>query len=277
MPQTQAEHASGPLLGELSPTPIQFTGRERSAPRISPNEWVDAAQDGLLLDQSKSLLRSHRSRLFGSGPILITALGWGFVLALGLTAQGPAFFALLFLVLFAISTHASLVFCLSVLDLLSDQEVRPLQNWKRAGKLPFVRRMKLLLAMLGSAPLLGLPLFVLPVGLLEQQSPVGLIRRGSQVLRKNLPSCLGPLLRFAGCVIAAFACVTLAPYFLADQLPLLAVRGITVGGALFFVVLAVLSGMVASVHAIRVYVWQCGQENDQAPQLRPALLLPADN
>lgn len=276
-PAAPAKEASSPILGELSPTPIQFTGRERSAPRITPSEWVDAAQDGLLVNQSRALLRAHRSRLFGSGPILIAAMGWGFVLALGLTAQQPAFFVLLFLVFFALGVHASTVFGLSVIDLLSDQQMRPLQSWKRAGKIPFIRRMRLLLAMLGCAPLLGLPLFVLPVGLLEQQSPIGLIRRSTKVLRSNLRSCLGPLLRFGCCVLAAFAWLVVMPYALAEQLPYFAVRAIAVAGAMLFVLLAVLSGMVASVHAIRVYVWQCGRENSQAPQLRPALILPTDN
>lgn len=256
---------------ELSPTPIRFAGRERNAPRIIPSNWVDAATNSPpMAELSKAILRERLGPLLGSGPLLTGLLAAAFVLALALAPLSPAFFGLLFLVCFAVAAHTGVVWSLSMTDLLSDGNIRPVRSWKRVGKLPLPQRARLFLALALSAPTLVLPFFVLPVGLLE---PLGLratLKRAFSLSKLNARAVAGPLLLFAICATVGIASLIAVPIFLPGWMGavLAAVSGL---GA---VLLATWSGMYAGLHVFRVYFWQCAQDNPHAPQLRPALLLP---
>lgn len=266
------DRPGGPQAG-LNPaiqTTIQYAGRERSAPRVDPQTWVDAKQCAPTLSQSVSMARSSFGPLLGSGPLLIMALGLFAAAAAVLFQLSAPFWALSLLLLYVVSAHAVCVWGLSIVEFLSEARIRPHNSWKQVSSLAVSTRLSLFVGLLLSLALPPLSPYILPSSLLEKRTVGGALKRSAALLRSNLLTSIKSFLPLALSLSASAAGAVAALYYLPDILG----KALALSVAVLGVVLTCLFAMVWSLHAFRVYFWHRAQENPNAPELRPARLLP---
>lgn len=257
-------------LNPVTQTTIQYAGRERSAPRVDPQTWVDAKQCTPTLSQSIAITRSSIGPLLGSGPLLIMALGLVAAATAVLFQLGAPFWVLSLCLLYALSAHALCVWGLSIVEFLSEARLRPHNSWKQVSSLPLSIRLSLFFGLLLSLLLAPLSPYVLPTSMLERRALSGVIKRSAALLRSNLLTSLKSFLPVALVFGASAAGAVAALYYLPGILG----KALALGVAMLGVVGTTLFAMVWSVHAFRVYFWHRAQEDPNAPELRPARLLP---